>query len=342
MNVNSKICLNVCECLGEEEYILADCSGRNLNRIPDNNNVTLYYIDLSNNIIDEIRTYDLRGYKGIHILNLSNNGISNIDENLFNELVNLTHIYLSENNISYVPPTVFTRNLNLKKLYLKGNPLSLSNHTSILVSDSITYLDISFSNITLLPAGCFISIPNLVAIRLDGNIFTNISTETFEPLRNLKEIYMESEKGVVASFCAFQNYLAKREINYYGPSVCTDDSQSTAPPILKETAPVSAAVELNQTREAVGLVVPRTKPDILETSTPCPKQLSPTFNETQQTANISSIIHTQISENISYETQTHVESTSESLQRNYSSKSAVTAINTLTIYVTLMFVLLTE
>jgi Leucine-rich repeat (LRR) protein len=338
VTISGNPCPDVCDCLGEEDYILADCSGQDLNKIPENNNITLYYIDLSNNSITEIRKYDLRGYKSIRILNLSNNGISNIDENLFQELVNLKYIYLSENNISSLPPTTFNRNLNLKKLYLKGNPLTLSNHTSISVSDSITYLDISFCNITLLPAGSFVSIPNLVALRLDGNILTNITIETFEPLRKLKEVYMESETSKCAEspFYEFHNYLVKRGINYYGPPVCTDECQSTIPPTLKLTAPVSTAAVPKQTQGALTSVIPRTIPAILETSTPSLKQTSLIFNETNQIANISSETHKPVLQNFSYQTQTHDESTSESLQRNYSSNIAATAINTLAIYVSLL------
>jgi hypothetical protein len=308
--------------------------------------MTLHYIDLSNNSITELRKRDLRGYDSIRTLNLSNNGINNIDENLFQELVNLKYVYLSENNISYLSPTTFIQNLNLKKLYLKCNPLSLSKHTPILVSDSITYLDISFCNITLLPVGSFVSIPNLVALRLDGNILTNITTETFEPLRKLEEIYMESEtmKCVKSLFYGFQNYLAKRGINYYGPRVCSDECQSTVPPTLKLTAPVSTPAASNQTLTADTAAKPRTMPAILETTTTSLpiKQTSLIFSETYQTADTPSVTPKPVLQNISHQTQTHEESTSESLTRNYAPNTAATAINTLAICVTLLCVVQTQ
>jgi Leucine-rich repeat (LRR) protein len=341
VTISGRTCLNICECFGEEDYLVADCAGRDLNKIPENNNITLYYIDLSNNNINEIQKYDLRHYISIRTLNLSNNGMSNIDENLFQELVNLKHIYLSENNISYLSPTTFSRNLNLKKLYLRGNPLSLPNHTSLLVSDSITYVDISFCNITLLPVRIFVSIPNLVALRLDGNTLTNITNETFEPLRELKEIYMESgtSKCAESSLFEFQNYLAERGINYYGPRVCTDKYQSTVTPTLKLTAPISTPFVPNQTQEAVTSVIPRTVSAFLRTSTLALKQTSLIFNETHQSENLSPVTYKPVLKNISYQTQTHEDSTSESLQRNYSSNIAVTAINILAIYVSVLCVL---
>jgi Leucine-rich repeat (LRR) protein len=338
--VCGETCLEVCECFGEENTV-ADCSGRDFDKIPENFNTTLYYIDLSNNTIIEIRIYDLSGYKSIRILNLSNNRMNKIYENSFQELINLKHLYLSGNHILSLPSTAFNSNVNLQKLYLKGNPLSLSNGTSILVSESITYLDIAFCNITVLPAESFVTIPNLVALRLDGNILTNITIETFKPLRNLKEIYVESEtlNCAESSFNEFLNYLEKRGIKYYGPSVCSEECLTTIPPTIKLTVPVSTTTVSNQTHIEVPSPISRTMSVILETTISPLKRTPFVSNETRPTENIiSSVTQNPLLQDVSHETQVHEESTSESLSNSYSSNLTIKSINTLAICISLLCV----
>lgn len=342
--VRGRTCLEVCDCFGEEN-IVADCSGRDFNKIPANFNTTLYYIDLSDNSIIEISMYDLRGYKSIRVLNLSNNGINRVYENSFQELVNLKYLYLSGNNILHLPPTVFNKNVNLKKLYLKGNPLSLSNDISILVSESITYLDIAFCNITILPATYFVSIPNLVALRLDGNMLTNITTEIFEPLRNLKEIYMESETLVCAqsSFNEFLNYLEKCGIKYYGPTVCGEECLSTIASTVNLTVPVSTSAVSNQTHIEVTSAIPRTMTGTLETAIPFLNWTQFFLNETRPTTNItSSVTHNLLLQEVGHETQIPEESTSEPLSNSYSSNLTMKSINALTICIGLLCVVLIQ
>ncbi|XP_023711677.1 leucine-rich repeat-containing protein 70-like [Cryptotermes secundus] len=340
--VCGRTCLEVCDCFGEEN-ILADCSGKNFNKIPENLNTTLHYIDFSNNSITKIKKYDLSGYKSIRILNLSNNGLNKISKNSFQELVNLKYLYLSGNNILHLPSTVFNKNVNLKKLYLKGNPLSLCNGMSILVSDSITYLDISFCNITILPAASFVTVPNLLALRLDGNMLTNITTEIFEPLQNLKEIYMESETLVCAesSFNEFLNYLEKRGIKYYGPSVCSEECLST-PSTVNLIAPVPTSAVSNQIYIEVPSSIPRTMTGTLGTAIPFLKETLFFLNEKRPTANMMSVTHNPLLQEVSHETQVHEESTSEHLSNSYSSNLKMKSINALTIRICLLCVVLTQ
>jgi hypothetical protein len=340
--MSDKTCLENCDCFGEEKTV-ADCSRQNLNKIPENLNTNLYYIDLSSNGITEIRMYELSGYKSIRILNLSNNGINKIYENSFQELVHLKYLYLSENKILHFPSAVFSSNENLQKLYLKGNPLSFSDGTSILVSDSITYLDIAFCNLTILPAETFATIPNLVALRLDGNPLTNITTEIFEPLRNLREIYMESQNSKYAesSFNEFLSYLRKRGIMYYGPRVCSEE-YATVPSTINPTVRVSTSAVSTQTHTELTSAVPRTAIGILETTVPLLNQKPLFFNETRHTANVMSVTSNPLLQGFRHETQVHEESTSETLSTSQSSNLTMKSINDLTMYIGLFCVALIQ
>jgi hypothetical protein len=327
-------CLENCHCFGEEGRV-ADCSGQNLKKIPENFNTKLYYIDLSSNGITEIRICELRGYKSIRILNLSNNGIDKIYENAFQELVHLKHLYLSGNKIIQLPSAAFNSNVNLQKLFLKGNPLSVSDGASILVSDSITYLDIAYCNLAILPAESFAAIPNLVALRLDGNPLTNITTEMFESLRNLREIYMESEtsKYAESSFNEFLCYLKKRGIMYYGPC---EEYGCTVPSTINPAVLASTSAVSNQTHTELTSAVPWTT-DILETAVPLLSRKPLLLNETSQT-----VTNNPLPQGFIHETQLHEESTSETLSTSHSANLAKKSTNDPLIYIGLFCVALVQ
>ena len=331
VTTSGETCLEVCDCVGDQ-HVVADCSGQNLNKIPTNMNTTLHYIDLSNNSITEIRMSDFNGYGSISVLNLSSNGVSDIDEDSFKELINVTHIYLSDNNISYLPPSTFNHNANLKKLYLKSNPLTLPQKKSILKSDSITYIDIAFCNITVLPPEIFAALPNLVAIRLDGNVLKNITTEIFEPLRNLEEIYMESEtvKCAETSYEEFLNYIGKYGIKYYGPSICCGERSTTIPLALKLTVSVANPSVCNQTHLAFTSATTRAI-SATEATTPSLNWTTFTSNDARHTANSvsSSVTYSPDLQNLTEMTEGHEDLSSKSLSGIHSPSLMMTTINIL-------------
>lgn len=328
VTVSCEACLEGCDCVGDQ-LVVADCSGKKLNKVPTNTNTTLHYIDLSNNSLTEIRMSDFSGYASISILNLSSNGVSFIDEESFKELINVTHIYLSQNNISYLPPSTFDQNANLKKLFLKSNPLTLPENQSILQSDSITYLDIAFCNITVLPAEIFAALPNLVAIRLDGNMLTNITTEIFEPLKNLVEIYMESGTVECAEkyYQEFLNYLEKRGIRYYGPAICCEECLSAIQLALKLSVPPANPAVYNQTHLELTSATTRAIP-ATEATIPSLNQTTFTSNDARLTANISySVTNNPDLYNVTEMTEGDEELTSKSLSGNHSPSLMVSVIN---------------
>lgn len=327
VTISGESCLEICDCVGDQ-HVVADCSGKKLNKVPANINTTLHYIDLSNNSITEIRKYDFNGYASISVLNLSNNAVSDIGEDSFKELINVTYIYLSENNISYLPPNVFNQNANLKKLYLRSNPLTFPDNRSILQSDSIVYLDIAFCNITVLTLEIFDALPNLVAIRLDGNVLTNIATETFEPLRNLEEIYMESEtvKCVEKFYQEFLNYLENRGVKYYGPAICSEECLSTIPLALKLNLSVANPAVCNQTNRVLTSAT-TTAISATEENTPSPNRTTFTCNDARLTVNISSSkTYNPVLYNFTEIREGHEDLTSKSLSGNNSPSLMMTTI----------------
>jgi hypothetical protein len=78
----------------------------------------------------------------------------------------------------------------------------------------------------------------------------------------------------------------------------------------------------------------------LETAKPFLKQTSFFLNETRPTANIMSVTHEPLLQEVRHETQVHEESTSENLSNSYSSNLTMKSINALTVRIGLLCVVL--
>lgn len=209
-----KICLDVCTC--DDEVERADCSNNNLTEIP----MVIFNIteiDLSDNSISVIKNTDFIDCEYVETLKLNRNGIKHLDENTFENLDELRYLYLTENKIENIPQNLIM-DLSLQKLCLRGNPLIIPSG-QFLISFSLTVLDMSLCNITNFPEDCFIGLPMLTELLLDGNNFTHVDTKTFESLLDLKEISMESGTIECLTISNF-TFFSSNNIMYHGPGFC--------------------------------------------------------------------------------------------------------------------------
>jgi hypothetical protein len=156
-------------------------SRRGLNEIPANLKENLVTLDLSSNNITTIKKHDFSKLRQLKTINLSYNKIQALHEDSFQRVILLEELNLSYNRIVRLPPNIFRSNRNLKTLYLKKNLLRSAGESSkaehILDSDTLTYLDVSYCNITYISSEALSGVPNLTTLRIDGNPLTQRSIE---------------------------------------------------------------------------------------------------------------------------------------------------------------------
>jgi hypothetical protein len=164
-------------------------SGRGLREIPKNLQKDLIILDLSNNNITTIKTNDFNQLKSVKKINLSYNKIQEIYKGSFEHVGGLEEVNLSYNNIVSLLPNIFSGNKNLIKVHLQKNWLQVTGY--LLESTSLTYLDISFCNITSISREAFSGLPNLETLKMNGNSLLQLDVEVIKPLKKLKKMHIE-------------------------------------------------------------------------------------------------------------------------------------------------------
>jgi hypothetical protein len=184
--------LLTCAFCYEDYAILTD---RGLSEVPKDLQQNVTILDLSNNSITTIERNDFSKVRQVKNINLSYNKIHIIYEGSFQYVGDLEELNLSYNNIINLPPNIFSGNNNLTKVYLQKNWLKVTGYESktwhILESTSLTYLDISFCNITSISQESFSGLPNLETLKLSGNSLKHLDVEIIKTLKNLKEMHIE-------------------------------------------------------------------------------------------------------------------------------------------------------
>ncbi|XP_023214047.1 leucine-rich repeat-containing protein 15-like isoform X2 [Centruroides sculpturatus] len=86
-----------CECFKEQNHVIVNCSGKEIDRIPDVLFPNATIVDLSNNYIKEWSNIDCVTWRNVTRLHLSNNSISNIPDYVI--LPNMKCLWLDGNRL---------------------------------------------------------------------------------------------------------------------------------------------------------------------------------------------------------------------------------------------------
>lgn len=185
-------------------------------------------LKINNNYISEFEIYAFRGVKKLEILSAGNNVIKSLDSMLFRGLDELRVLDFSNNSISMFSPNLLESNRQLQYLFLQNNTLTIMHSGPILISESLSHLDISFCNITFMPPEAFIHLPNLTTLRMIGNPLSYLHTDTMKPLTKLQIILFGPESN--CSDLSLQNifeYFEQKSVLYYAPPICSPTSETS-------------------------------------------------------------------------------------------------------------------
>lgn len=187
-------------------------------------------LNINNNYITEFEKHAFRGLRNLEVLSSGNNLIRHLDSNLFLDLDELKYVDFSNNSISTLAPSLFENNRKMRYLFLKNNSLSVLHSRPILISDSLSHLDISFCNITNIPTEAFIRLTNLTSLRMNGNQLSALDAKTMQPLKKLQVVLFGSNSTCSeSSLQHIFEYFRQKSITYYAPPLCDKHSAITNP-----------------------------------------------------------------------------------------------------------------
>lgn len=150
------------ECLCNKIALIADCSNRNLSRVPMNFPKDIKRIRLERNNITEIGPYAFQGLKRLQRIDLSNNNIYKIDTLAFSGgLQALNSLILYSNKLEHLPVNVFDELSQLQLLLLNANSLQTIHKDLLQSLANLNLLSLYDNNIATLASGTFDGLRNI-------------------------------------------------------------------------------------------------------------------------------------------------------------------------------------
>lgn len=186
-----------CSCKIDATTETADCSKRNLTKVPEcvpSSTRTLY---MSENLLDELVQRQFERFKDLAYLDLSYNWLRSTGDNIFKGLSNL--VFLSLDNTLSLLRSLNANSLTglsgLKHLNLRFNNLDTLSEYVFNGLSELTYLDLNFNNLKYLNKDLFSGLSALKTLILDTNPLyykTSFPPEIFKPLVTLEELHLNS------------------------------------------------------------------------------------------------------------------------------------------------------
>ncbi|KAL8589886.1 hypothetical protein ACOMHN_023973 [Nucella lapillus] len=185
------------DCVHNVEYTQANCSGRDLNRVPWGLHYNIDTLDLSNNRFQSVTDQALKKYKNLRVLLLRNNSISSLHPEALADLRHLHTLDLAQNHLSSLPTSVLSRVPTLLTLNLANNNIMLLSDQAFLGLHSLKTLDLSGNRIGELEPSTLVGLSKLQKLHLEHNSLRSLPRDTFQLLSpDLLEVHLHSNPWV--------------------------------------------------------------------------------------------------------------------------------------------------
>ena len=192
-------CPDRCSCSVLRSYVGSSsvtCSYIGLSDIPEMlHATTVHTLDLSNNDIRILRNTSFSNYSRLSSLSLSNNEVDEIQLDAFAGLLMLRILDLRYNKLETFNPEIVSANPVLENVSLQGNPIAfLTADSPILISASVSFLDLSDCSLTAVHPITFSRLPSLYSLDLSSNLLQTISVNTFKKLPKLSILKLNNNR----------------------------------------------------------------------------------------------------------------------------------------------------
>ncbi|XP_017071302.1 keratocan [Drosophila eugracilis] len=194
-------CPRNCLCLEDFKYV--QCANAHLTHVPLDLPKTAAIIDLSHNVIAELRPEDFANLSRAVDINLNHNLISNIDKEVFQGLERLRRLRLANNRLTKIDPDTFSAAKELALLDLSNNSITQRLDGSFLNQPDLVEFNCVNCSWTELPEQTFHNMTALEVLRLNKNDFKQqIDTKAFSPLTKIIKLKLpELEQQNIEELC---------------------------------------------------------------------------------------------------------------------------------------------
>ncbi|XP_013133841.1 PREDICTED: slit homolog 3 protein [Papilio polytes] len=154
----------------------------------------LRFLDMSDNLLEEIPRGALRGHPSLERLHLNSNSIKFIEGEAFVAMPALRELHLSKNSLGDLNEGPFWNLPSLKGLDLSHNYFQRLQPKLLYNLPSLRRINISNNKLTVIDPLTFIETPLLEYVNVSGNELVSIHPATFRNLASLYELDASSNK----------------------------------------------------------------------------------------------------------------------------------------------------
>nr|XP_032530182.1 protein artichoke-like isoform X1 [Danaus plexippus plexippus]XP_032530183.1 protein artichoke-like isoform X1 [Danaus plexippus plexippus]XP_032530185.1 protein artichoke-like isoform X1 [Danaus plexippus plexippus] len=156
----------------------------------------LRYLDMSENLLQEIPRGALRGHPSLERLHLNTNNIKFIDKDAFLAMPALRELHLSNNSLNDLNEGPFWNLPALKGLDLSYNYFQRLQPKLLFNLPALRRINLSNNQLTIIDPITFMETPLLEYVNISGNSLVSIHPATFRNLPNLYELDASSNRLV--------------------------------------------------------------------------------------------------------------------------------------------------
>ncbi|CAH2104910.1 unnamed protein product [Euphydryas editha] len=156
----------------------------------------LRYLDMSDNLLQEIPRGALRGHPNLERLHLNRNNLKFIDADSFTAMPALRELHLSNNSLNDLNEGPFWNLPALKGLDLSNNYFHRLQPKLLYNLPALRRIDLSNNKLTIIDPITFMETPLLEFINISGNALISTHPATFRNLPNLYELDASSNRLV--------------------------------------------------------------------------------------------------------------------------------------------------
>ncbi|KAK3593117.1 hypothetical protein CHS0354_018245 [Potamilus streckersoni] len=206
-----KIIINISEI--SDNLLRFSVSDNKIEQIADYSLRGLYLLislDIENNLITSLSRYVFQDLNGLEKLSLADNRLSNFYSGTLSHLRNLTYLQLSNLSLNISIFNEIRNHQNLKELVLKNNFIENIQMSSLSLFSQLKYFDISHNYIRNLTDSVFTYQENLEELNISGNFIERLGKKAFTGLSKLYILALHHNKIHIVERECLQPLLALR------------------------------------------------------------------------------------------------------------------------------------
>ncbi|XP_076446016.1 uncharacterized protein LOC143283678 [Babylonia areolata] len=185
------------ECEHNLQHSQANCSNRNLSKVPWGLHHNIETLDLSNNRFRELTALDFKKYSNLRVLLLRNNSLHRLDPNALANLKHLHTLDLAQNHLTAVPTVMLAKVPSLFTLSLASNKIMLVSDYAFQDLTNLKTLDLRGNGIGELEPNALFNLSKLQKLHLEHNSLSSLPRDMFELLpADLLEVHLHNNRWI--------------------------------------------------------------------------------------------------------------------------------------------------